>query len=244
MTNIRTDDHLRVSLSDVVLVIGAASWVAYGVSKHYQSDDGSDSPLGPGVSVMSLTACLNVPDRDDPCSILQRLSQLAHTTNTSDRKGLQNLMAETSLELARQDKAIVSVESHYLHRNSATQAERRFNQLSSNCRSKFEKESLGNYGGKQTRMESTSKSPSELSSPATVALVNIHLAIEGNSLRAFDKIRSRSQLKEALLQISSDVLVDDCLLAAEVIWSPEDPSEQMTMEDIYADFPTLYTLID
>eukprot|EP00539_Tryblionella_compressa_P017771 CAMPEP_0178847466 /NCGR_PEP_ID=MMETSP0746-20121128/18682_1 /TAXON_ID=913974 /ORGANISM="Nitzschia punctata, Strain CCMP561" /LENGTH=95 /DNA_ID=CAMNT_0020512123 /DNA_START=110 /DNA_END=397 /DNA_ORIENTATION=- len=82
------------------------------------------------------------------------------------------------------------------------------------------------------------------SSPPTVALVSIHLSIEGNSLRRFDKIKTRKTLKEALAQISSDAQVDDCLLAAEVIWSPEDPTEQMTMEDIYADFPTLVTLLD
>jgi uncharacterized membrane protein len=51
-------------------------------------------------------------------------------------------------------------------------------------------------------------------------------------------------LKEALSRIYSDVQVEDCLIAAEVIWSPEDPAQQMIMEEIYSDFPTLNILID
>lgn len=235
------------SLSDVLLVTGAATWVAHGISKHYQDresiDDGPNSPLGPGFSVLTLTACLNVPDRNDPNSILQRLNTLSQESDTSNRKGLQDLMAEASLEMARQEKSIVSVESHFGHTKTPTQAERQYNRQSAQQRSKFDRESLSNYGGKRLTGDSKINSDSPPSS-ATVALVTIHLAIEGNSLRAFDNIKSRKDLKDALSRISGDVQVEDCLLAAEVIWSPEDPTEQMTMEDIYSDFPSLYTLLD
>jgi uncharacterized membrane protein len=243
----RGTNQPRFSISDLVLVTGAASWVAYGISKHSQRDDdngGPDSPLGPGFSVFSLTACLNVLDRNDPSSILQRLSHLAQSSDTSHRKGLQNLMAETSLELARQEKSVVSVKSHYQHTRTSTQAERQYNQLSERQRSKFEKENLSNYGGKISRMEPKGNSMVSQPSSATVAIVIVHLAIEGNSLRNFDDIKSRKDLKEALSRIYSDVQVEDCLIAAEVIWSPEDPAQQMIMEEIYSDFPTLNILID
>jgi uncharacterized membrane protein len=244
----RNTDKLRFSASDVILVTGAASCVAYGITKHYQDredgDAGPDTPLGKGFAVFSLTACLNVPNRNDPDSILQRLSQLAQTSDTSNRKGLQTLMADTSLELARQEKAIVSIESHYDHTMSPIQAERQYNRQSAQQRSKFDRESLSNYDGKRSQGRNPGSSSTSETSSATVALVNIHLAIEGNSLRAFDGIKTRKSLKEVLSQISSDVQVEDCLLAGEVIWSPEDSLEQMTMEDIYSDFPTLYTLLD
>lgn len=244
----RETDQLRFSLSDVILVTGAASLVAYGVSQHYQRRDdgdvGPDTPLGRGFSVLSLTACLGVPDRKDPNSILQRLCKLAEISDTSNRKGLQDLMSETSLELARQEKAIISVESHYDHMKTPTQAERQYNQLSAQQRSKFDIESLSNYGGKRSHLERNANSNSSTGPSATVALVNIQLAIEGNSLRDFDNIKSRKELKEALSRISSDVQVEECLMAGEVIWSPENPMEQLTMEDIYSDFPTLNTLVD
>lgn len=235
------------SLSDILLVTGAATWVAHGISKHYQDREGIDespnSPLGPGFSVLTLTACLNVPDRNDRNSILQRLNTLSQESDTSNRKGLQDLMAEASLEMARQEKSIVSAESHFGHTKTHTQAERQYNRQSAQQRSKFDRESLSNYGGKRLTGDSKINSDSPPSS-ATVAIVTIHLAIEGNSLRAFDNIKSRKDLKDALSRISGDVRVEDCLLAAEVIWSPEDPTEQMTMEDIYSDFPSLHTLLD
>ncbi|KAL3930984.1 MAG: hypothetical protein SGARI_004322 [Bacillariaceae sp.] len=220
VVRVQSQQRQRFSLSDMILVTGAATYVAYGVSRYLSENDegGPDSPLGPGVSVLSLTACLSVPNRNDPNSILKRLEQLALTSNTDSRKGLQNLMSETSLELARQEKAILSVESHYSHKKSATQGERLFNRLSAEQRSKFDRESLSNYGGKVSTTQNGRTSDSSVpAASATVALVNIHLAIEGNSLRAFDNIKSRKQLQQALSQISSDSQVDDCLLAAEVI---------------------------
>jgi uncharacterized membrane protein len=244
----RGSGHILFSVSDVIILTGAASWVAYQVSKQYQDgangEGGTVSPLGPGFSVLSLTACLHVPDRNDDNSILQRLAHLAQTNDTSNRKGLQNLMAETSLELARQQNAIISAESHYDHMRSATQAERQYNLLSTQHRSKFDRESLSNYGGKRSEVDSREMSSLSPVSSATVALVTIHLAIEGDSLRSFDNIKSRKVLKDALTRISSDVQCKDCLLAAEVIWSPEEPTDLMTMEDIYVDFPSLYTLLD
>jgi uncharacterized membrane protein len=244
----RYTDKLPFSLSDVILVTGAASWVVYGISKHHQHRDtdysGPDSPLGLGFSVLSLTACLNVLDRNDPSSILQRLSHLAQSSDTSNRKGLQDLMAESALEIARQEKFVVSVETHYEHMRTSTQAERQYNRLSERQRSKFERESLSNYGGKQSRMKPSLNSVEFDQPSATVAIVIVHLAIQGNSLRQFDDIKSRKDLKEALSRIYSDVQVEDCLIAAEVIWSPEDPSEQITMQEIYSDFPTLNTLMD
>ena len=105
----------------------------------------------------------------------------------------------------------------------------------------------------------------KISGQSTVALVHITIAIEGNSLKntfggsngdGHDddgggrgggtkrrKITTRQDLVNALTRLSSDCQVEDCLLSAEVIWSPQDPDEQLTMDDIYADFPSLYTLL-
>jgi uncharacterized membrane protein len=230
---------------NVVLVTSTAVGVLYGISKRRVDDySGPNSPLGPGFSVLSLTACLNVLDRNDPSSILQRLSELAQSSDTSNRKGLQYLMTETSLELARQEKVVLSVETQYKHLKTSTEAERQYNQLSERYRSKFERESLSNYGGKLSRVEPGVKSVVSIHSTATVAIVIILLSLEGNSLRHFDGIKSRKDLKEALSLIYSDVQVGDCLMAGEVIWSPQDPSEQMTIQEIYSDFPTLNTLLD
>jgi len=78
---------------------------------------------------------------------------------------------------------------------------------------------------------------------ATLALVQIHLVIEGNSMKNFGqrKVETRNSLKEALVQLSGDVnAVADCVVAGEVLWAPQQEQEVITEEDIYANYPTLW----
>jgi hypothetical protein len=130
----------RVTMSDVVLLTGAGTLITYNVMNHYQRNGGPRSALGPGVSVVSLTVSLNVPDRDNSNSILSRLTRKAQTSRTDTRKGVQDMISETSLELLRQERTIVSVDSDYQNFRSLTEAEREFNSLSINKRSKFDRE--------------------------------------------------------------------------------------------------------
>lgn len=58
------------------------------------------------------------------------------------------------------------------------------------------------------------------------------------------KIQKRVDLLSALSQIASDCQVDDCLLSAEVLWSPQRRSEWISPEEIYLDYPTLFPLYD
>jgi uncharacterized membrane protein len=229
-----------------------------------------DSPLGPGASVLSLTACLSIPNRDDPTNILHRLQTLADSSDTGSRKGLQRLLADTSLELLRQERSIVSVESqceHFPHSqqhhhtmttpssspSSVIEAERSFRTMSTKLRSKFDRESRSNYNGERRHPprlgEGDYTNPTkgnDITATTTMAIVGINLAIDGNSMNGLFKknIKTRKDLIDALTQLSSDVQVDDCLLSAEVIWSPDDPADQLQVQDVYADFPTLNILLD
>jgi uncharacterized membrane protein len=268
-----------LDISEVVFLVGVASVVAYKVGTAGGSDsDGFysdfDSPLGPGASAVSLTICLLVPDRRHGTSlslsslpernsgqdILSSLEHIAETVDTSSSKGLKDMVEETSVALLRQKDAIVSVDARYKHTNTPVQAERQYRQWSTIQRGKFERETLSNYGGrKKKKMETIAQLEVDqqdaaiaANSKSTVALVQVTVAIEGNSLKkVFDgdqnsnsNIKTRKGLVEALTQLSSDVQVDDCLLSAEVIWSPQEQDDQLTMQDIYSDFPTLYTLLD
>lgn len=137
----------RIRMSDVVMFAGYAgfiAWVAAGVYNEYYRGNGAfnglESPLGPGVSVVSVTAALNVPNRDSPSSILSRLSRIAAGSTTDIRSGVQKLISETALELLRQERSIVSVGSYYKHFKRIGDAERDFNTLSTRGRSKFDEE--------------------------------------------------------------------------------------------------------
>jgi len=244
----------RFSASDVVLVSGVTAVVANGIVKGRANrdkfdNDASTYPLGPGISVWRLTACLDVPNTNDPSSIVRRIQKIAERTSTVTRKGLQTLLAETSLELLRQLEkgSVASVESQYDHYRSSDQAEvraqRQYSRISTKERSKFAKESWSNYNGNVVLDDSEEEGRVEGSS--SLALLQIHVVIEGNMMKPFGvrQIETKKSLQEALVQLSGDLnAVEDCVLAGEVLWSPQqlDQNEVLTEEDIYVSHPMLW----
>ena len=246
--------------SDITSAVFFSALVTRGVVKRRSDrkkyEDGNlDLPLGPGLSVWSLTACLNMSDLNAPTSIVRRLQRLSESTSTVTREGLQSLIAETSLELSRQlDKGTVaSVESQYDYYRSSDQAviraERQYNRVSTRERSKFDRESWSNYNGKVTRddVEEREKLSDSfaIKNTASLALVQIHLIIEGNTMERFGsrQVETRKSLQEALVQLAGDVTaVKDCVVAGEVLWGPQLQEQQQVMleEDVYANYPRLW----
>lgn len=81
---------------------------------------------------------------------------------------------------------------------------------------------------------------------ATMAVVSLGLCIEGDSLSTgiAKQVRDREDVRKALSQIATDVQTEECLLSAEVLWTPEEDTDILSEEDIYADYPDLYPLLD
>jgi uncharacterized membrane protein len=76
---------------------------------------------------------------------------------------------------------------------------------------------------------------------ATTAVVDLSLCIQGDSTK-FPTIKNRIELRNALYKISADAQVDECLLSAEVLWTPDDGADSMSEKDVFADYPELYPL--
>ena len=90
--------HRRgISLTEVALVTGTGLFIASKVSNQLQQDredrEQTNSALGPGFTMAKLTVSLNVPDRDDPHSILKTLQTISSTARTSTRAGVQQLIS-------------------------------------------------------------------------------------------------------------------------------------------------------
>lgn len=85
-----------------------------------------------------------------------------------------------------------------------------------------------------------------------MAVITLGLCIEGNSLNTHipqqqqhhQPIRTRKDLHRALSQIATDVQTEDCLLSAEILWTPEEEGDYLTEQEVYADYPDLYPLLD
>eukprot|EP00429_Kryptoperidinium_foliaceum_P116693 CAMPEP_0176315216 /NCGR_PEP_ID=MMETSP0121_2-20121125/68083_1 /TAXON_ID=160619 /ORGANISM="Kryptoperidinium foliaceum, Strain CCMP 1326" /LENGTH=444 /DNA_ID=CAMNT_0017657349 /DNA_START=94 /DNA_END=1428 /DNA_ORIENTATION=+ len=200
----------------------------------------ASSALGSGTSVVLLSVALEVPNRDDPSSILNVLNRLSRTSNTDSRVGIQNLTSQVALELLRRRSSIVSASSYYQHYQDSTKAGRDYESKAIKERSKFEKETVSKYGGVDY---SSGKSPSSSSlavdGKATMAVVTLVLAIDGDSTKISRNINSISDVEEALRRIASDAKVDDCLQSVEILWTPEDRGETLSFRDVLADYPEL-----
>jgi len=56
--------------------------------------DGTTSALGSGTSYVKISVAVDVPNRDDPSSILSVLNRLGQTASTDNQKGIQNLTSQ------------------------------------------------------------------------------------------------------------------------------------------------------
>jgi len=237
------------SVVDVVL-FGVVAAVMYNAFTSSVSDSDTDtdsvtSVLGPGVSVAQISVALNVPDRDDPSSILSYLDRLSRTARTDSRVGVSNLVSQVALELLRQRRSAFAAGSKYTHYRNANKANRDFSSLAIQERSKFETEDISNYGGVEYGIsrdtngrKQLTASSSSFSPKATSAVVTIILSIDGDSTK-LPTINSVADLERALTQIASDVKVDNCLRSAEVLWTPQSSGDTLSERDIIADYPNL-----
>lgn len=207
----------------------------------FRNGNGNSSALGPGVSVVSLSVGLDVRDRDDPSCILARLKRLSLDANTQSRSGVQNLVSEVCLELIRQQIHIFAASTSYKHYTNEADASRGFNTLSIKERSKFDRETVNKFGG----IDNASSQPlEEVTSnndegARTSAIVTILLSIEGNKTKPRERMNCWQDLWDGIHLISADAKVDDCLLSAEILWTPEDRSDSINRRDIAADYPDL-----
>ena len=208
-----------------------------------QDERETPSVLGSGTSVIKMSVALDVPNRDDPNSILSTLHRLAETSRTDSRVGIQNLSSQVALEILRRQSSIVSASAECQHYKNRDQAQRNFNSLSVQERGKFEQETLSKYGGVDysSSGDGSTRAVGGVDGKATMAVVTLVLAIDGDSTKV-PRIRSIADVEGALRQIASDVKVSDCLQGAEILWTPEDRSETLSRRDVIADYPELHTV--
>jgi uncharacterized membrane protein len=203
-------------------------------------DSRRSSFLGAGTSVVQMSVALEVPNRDDPNSILSVLDRLAQTARTDSRVGIQNLTSQVALELLRRRSSIASATSSYQHFRDPNKASREYQAISVNERSKFEQELVSKFGGVDYSLQKGTNKPTLESDKATMAVVTIILsAYEDSATINVPKINSISDVEDALRKIASDAKADDFLQSAEILWTPEDRTETLTRADVIADYPEL-----
>lgn len=225
-------------------VVGAKTYVIplalYGSFVYVNYKRRTNRESDPSVSVHKLSLAFDIVDRDAPGSILLKLKEISSSVNTDSRDEVQKMVSAVCLELMRQQSNIFAASSSCEHHLNAIDAEKSFNNLSIRERSKFEKETINNFDGKYDVEEESDPGTTEISSTAsTSAIVTIILSIEGSETKGISKMYAWQHVWDALSRMGADMMVEDCLLGAEILWTPEKRSDVVTRRDIAADYPDL-----
>jgi uncharacterized membrane protein len=249
-----------------ILFLGGIGWLAVSAVSNALSTRSSSSPFesqwgdengfmgssstkrNTGTSVLRLNVALDVPNRDDPSSILSVLDRMAKTTAKTDtRKGVQQLTSQVALELLRRKSSIQSAYGKGQYYKDDNTAQRAFNQASIQERSKFEKENINKFGKLDLSLsQSRNDDNKNTGSQATMAVVTLVLSLQGTNIEKASipqSIQSISDLETILRHIASNVMMEENdLLGAEILWTPEDRKEVLTKRDVVADYPELTAL--
>jgi uncharacterized membrane protein len=203
------------------------------------------SAIAAPTTVLKCNVALDVPNRDDPNSILSVLDRMAKVTAKTDtRKGVVTLTKQVALELLRRKSSIYSAAGMIQNYKNDKEAQRTYNQWSVQERSKFEQENINKFNKFDLSIvKDNVSSSSSSSSKATMAVVTLVLSVDGSTMMDIQnkkKIQSLSDL-ETILQAIASMSTDnpDTLYGAEILWTPEDRSETLTKKDILADYPEL-----
>ena len=240
-----TVTHKQSFLFPMVLY-GSIFYVNYQKRKR-EGDDGivTNSPLGPGISVVKFSIAMDLSDRDDPNGILSKLKETSESFSTESRMEVSHLISKVCKDLLQEQSKIFAACASYDHYSSIRDAERHHSKLSIEERSKFELETINKFGGRYQSNEvlalesDGAMSDGDDETKSTCAIVTILLSIEGDQTKPRTKMNSWQDVWDALSMMGAHVLEDDCLLSAEVLWTPERRSDVWTRRDIAAFYSDL-----
>ena len=100
------------------------------------------------------------------------------------------------------------------------------------------------YESGESSKERLLASLAESITPSAVAVITILMLIDGDSTKKAlpSRISSIRDVEEALSRIATDSKADDCLRGAEILWTPEERDETLTMREVLADYPSLRSI--
>jgi uncharacterized membrane protein len=168
--------------------------------------------------------------------IQERLTDLSIHADTETPEGLTEMLRETVLALMRTPENWTHVSATSQAVRGRQQAAQLFEQLSIAERSKFTAETLVKVGGKVRRQALERRGQD----PAAYIVVTLLLGTEDDRPLFSDKIYSTAELQAALKRVGA--ITPAYLLIYELLWSPQDPSDSLTHEELLASYPDLIQL--
>lgn len=183
------------------------------------------------VTVTMLQVALRAGDH----SLQAQLTQLVLNTDTKSSDGLRSLLQESSLALLRMSDqwthAYITSET-FKAREDAT---KRFDQRSIEERSKFDVETLAIA---KTQQQCLNPQLADSTNPYTV--VTFLIGSADDAPLANNSIYSHDFLQTIILNLST--IAPDYLLVFELLWCPQNTTDQLTEDDLLTKYPKLLSI--
>ena len=220
-----------VLILGIVVLVGKVLLQRLGNTRREGSGQASASSWG-GERYAVLTCQLALLANARP--LQYELQQYAETATTNTVAGLATALQEATMALMRHQEYWRYGVMHVRRAGTIDEAERAFNEAVSQERVKLSEELTTNIEGvrRQTPRQESPK-PDEVGQYLVVTL------IVATGYPEFTEYRTPS-LKDMVdtLQRLGTLLAAD-LLALEVIWSPENPADALTEDELLAEYPEL-----
>lgn len=228
------------TLLTILVFIAIANFLVSTFRNARSSEDGtyvSEQDLtNPPVSVTTLQLGLLSQAR----SLQTDLDRIALSADTDSSSGLAEALQETTLALLRHPE-------YWIYANTEGQqtrllsAEAEFNRRTLSERSKFQEETLSNYGDQIRQKAATATLANADSSellrqgPGEYIVVTLIVAAQGKL--ELPQVKSADDVRQALSRLGG--IGGDSLLAMRVLWTPQAEGDTLTAEDVVESYPNL-----
>uniref|UniRef100_A0A7S0ECJ8 Uncharacterized protein n=1 Tax=Hanusia phi TaxID=3032 RepID=A0A7S0ECJ8_9CRYP len=221
-------------LTDVVVLGG----VAYAGAMAYNMFENARQGRTSGINIAKVQVAVCCDNRG-PSSLLGTVERLARECDSRSQSSMANLVSDVSLALLRREVDWVSAAVETKTVTDITEGENICSQMSFKERMKVERETFNLVAGKDKSEARGSEAKLDDIGKSTIAVITMVVAMEGKKL---PEIRDSKSLKEALMSLGTEALHEDTLVAAELLWVPEEPWESLTPDDIMLEYPNLLSL--
>eukprot|EP00199_Chlamydomonas_sp_CCMP681_P005632 CAMPEP_0119109064 /NCGR_PEP_ID=MMETSP1180-20130426/17068_1 /TAXON_ID=3052 ORGANISM="Chlamydomonas cf sp, Strain CCMP681" /NCGR_SAMPLE_ID=MMETSP1180 /ASSEMBLY_ACC=CAM_ASM_000741 /LENGTH=240 /DNA_ID=CAMNT_0007094773 /DNA_START=91 /DNA_END=813 /DNA_ORIENTATION=- len=166
------------------------------------------------------------------------LEKIAEAHDTDEEDGLHDLLLDTLQLINRKSEYVGYCATGGKIYNDPDAAEAKFKEVSFEERSKFKDETFSNVEGRVRKNPKSNYDLAGLKDLDQWMCVTMIMALERKlKLPVIDTVYDVKKATKVLAGISVDEL-----LAFELLWTPEDPGDSYSKDELLTDYPTMVTL--
>lgn len=166
----------------------------------------------------------------------KRLEELGASGDLATPEGLSRLLRETSLALMRRKAEIAGASMQSKEKLPIADAERVFDQQVNKARSRYTVDVVSSEEGKLRK----SQAPEDIGKDGILEylVISFIVAARGNFAMPKEPLQMKT-LEDVLSQLGA--IPGNQILGVEIVWTPGDPNDSLTSDQLSESFPELMT---